>query len=234
MGFAMTVLIDELIIVGGAIRVSDKFTNKLLVFESGHWKDYTQMPTARGGPSAVTHQSMMIVMGGIKEGDHKIDTIELLDSTIGQWFKCDDLPQPLARSQSVIVGDTLYTLGGLTTGNTPSKAVYAAPLDALPTHQLKWQQLPDAPWNGSAAVSVNNKCLLAVGGGALHDTVCVLKEEKGLVVTSASWKSIGSLPNVHIFLSAVSLPNQIIIIGGGDNRKKYQNAVTIGTFQQNE
>ena len=117
----------------------------------------------------------MIVIGGMNT-EHALRTTELLDSTTGQWFKCSNLPQPLAFLQSVIVGDILYILSGVG-DNKRSKAVYAAPLDALSSHQLKWQQvqLADIPCYASAAVSLNNnKYLLAVGGGTVRDTVCVL------------------------------------------------------------
>ena len=212
--FAMTILVDKLIIVGGLSRATSELTNKLLVLEHGQWKDYSQMPTARVCTSAVSYQSMMIVIGGMGDED-PVSTTELLDSTTGQWFTCDDLPQPIFWLRSVIVGDTLYTLGGGTDENIGSKAVYAASLGALSSHQLKWQQLPNTPWDSPAAVSLNNKYLLAVGGAEMHDAVCVLKREKGSVITSMSWESISSLPRVHMYSSAFSLANQIIVMGGG-------------------
>ena len=230
-GFAITVLVDKLIIVGGEIRGSTKITNKLLTLQGGQWEDYSQMPTARAAASAVSHQSMMIVMGGMDE-KHILNATELLDSTTGQWFKCNDLPQQLYWLQSVIVGDLLYTLGGMST-DSDSKAMYAASLDALSNYQLKWQQLANAPWDFVAAVSVNNEHLLAIGGEISEEdtvhacTVCVLKREEG----STSWESIGSLPNVHMYTSAVSLGNCIIVIGGGDETGRVHRTVTVGTFQ---
>ena len=230
--FAMTVLMDKMIIVGGVVRGSKKVTNKLLTLQSGQWEDYSQMPTARGLACVVSHQSMMIVMGGADDDNHKLSTTELLDSTTGQWFKCNDLPQPLVHLQSVIVSGLLYVLGGRNANKEFSKAVYAAPLHALSNHQLQWQQLTDTPWEGSTAVSVNNKYLLAVGGKAEHDTLCVLKVEKtGSVITSTSWESIGTLPKVHIGTSTVRLGNQIIVIGGNDEKDQFHKTVTIGTFQ---
>ena len=226
--FAMTVLVDKLIIIGGTSRITDKITNKLLVLEHGQWKDYTQMPTARKNTSVVSYQAMMIVMGGSNTKHKRLRTTELLDSTTGQWFTCDDLPQPLAYLQSVIVDDTLYILGGGAADGKTSKAVYAAPLDPWSNHQLKWHQLADTPQFGSTAVSLNNKYLLAVGGTAVNDTVCVLKKAKGS--TSTSWEYIGSLPTVHAASSAVSLANQIIVIGG-IYQGCYIKTVTIGTFQ---
>ena len=232
--FAMTLLVDKLIIVGGRSLVTKQVTNKLLVLEHGQWKDYSQMPTAKGAVSAVSYQSMMIVIGGRTVRNDTLvtfGTTELLDSTTGQWFTCNDLPQPRAYLQSVIVGNTLYTLGGCGDDNQAgSKAVYAAPLDALSNHQLKWQRLPNTQWANSTAVSLNNKYLLAVGGTAMHDTVCVLKREKGSMIGSVSWECIGSLPNVHRVSSAVNLANQIIVMGGRDDKGRHK-TVNIGTFQ---
>ena len=132
----------------------------------------------------------------------------------------------------IIVGDMLYTFGGGGTDDDGSKAVYAAPLHALTNHQLEWQQLADTPWGGSTAVSMTNKCLLAVGGDGVHDTVCVLESEKaGSMITSTSWESIETLPKVQRVTSAVSLGNQIIVIGGFDEGYNHHNLVTIGTFQ---
>ena len=230
--FGMTVLLDKLIIVGGKSRITREATNKLLVLEHGQWKDYTQMPTPRRSAAVASYQAMMIVMGGNITKYSILKITELLDSTTGQWFTCDDLPQPLSLLQSVIVDDTLYILGGETTDNIKaSKAVYTAPLDALSSHQLKWRQLADTPWDLVAAVSLNNKYLLAVGGAAVHDTVCVLKKEKGSMITSTSWVSIGSLPTVHGLSSAVSLANQIIVIGGMNLQACSIKTVTIGIFQ---
>ena len=79
---------------------------------------------------------------------------------------------------------------------------------------------------------MNNKYLLAVGGIADDDTVCVLKEEKaGSVLTFTSWESIETLPKMHKGTSAVSLGNQIIVIGGSDEKGDIHKTVTIGTFQ---
>ena len=230
--FTMTLLVDKLIIVGGKIRRSSEATNELLTLQDGQWEDYSQMPTARGLASVVSHQSMMIVMGGIDDDGHALSTTELLYSITGQWVKCNDIPQPLFCLQPVIVDEMLYTLGGANADNDGSRAVYAAPLHALANHQLEWQQLADTPWEASAAISLSNKYLLAVGGNAEYDTVRVLKNEKaGSMITSTSWESIGTLPKVYKGTSAVSLGNQIIVIGGFNKENDHHNAVTIGTFQ---
>ena len=75
---------DKLIIVGGAREFSN-VTNKLLTLQGDQWEDYSIMSTARWGASAVSHQSVMIVMGDQDE-NHILSDVKLLDSTTGQWF----------------------------------------------------------------------------------------------------------------------------------------------------
>jgi len=224
--FAMTVLMDKLVIVGGGLQ-TDHRTNKVLVLEIDQWKDYTKMPTARSNCVAVSHKSMMIVMGGYN-GDEVMSITELLDATTRQWFKCNDLPQLLYMHHSLIVDDMLYLLGGIDHTITVSTAVYAAPVGTLSSHQLKWRHLKDTPYGSLAAVGVSNKHLLVVGGRKIQDTVHVLKNGAS---NSSSWKCIGSLPAVHYHTAAVSVDNKIIIIGGKDYEATMTNTVSIGTLQ---
>ena len=58
--FAMTVLMDKLVIVGGRDQ-NNYATNKVLVLEMGQWKDYTLMTTIRSVAVAVSHKLVMIV-----------------------------------------------------------------------------------------------------------------------------------------------------------------------------
>ena len=178
------------------------------------------MPTARCNVIAISHLSILIVMGG-QDGKDTISTTDLFDATTGQWFKCDDLPQPLYWSQSVIVGDTVYVLGGFTK-EKPSTAVYAAPLDTLSSHQVKWQNLVDTPWGGPAAVGLNNKYLLAVGGNNIYT----------LNSTATTWMTIATLP---VLTSATTIicddQCRLVMIGGWDRITRPTNKVWIGSFQ---
>ena len=227
--YAMTILMNKLLIVGGLTKNPKKLTNKVLVYDSSNrqWNRYTQMPTKRHSASATAHQSMMIVMGG-SGSKEMYGTTELLDASSGQWFSCNDLPRLCHRLKSVILRDTLYILGG-EVGKGFSVSVYAAHLDMLSNHQLKWQRLSSVPWACPAAVVMNDTYLLAVGGAGSTDTVCVLKSE-GSMLSSTSWESIGSLPTMLYFPAVVSYGNQIIVMGGYDKDVKDSTVVYTGTF----
>jgi len=157
---------------------------------------------------------MMTVVGGndINELSH---TTELFDATTGQWFKCDDLPQPLRCGHSVIVDDTLYVLGGLT-DNKSSTAVYASPVDALFSHQLKWQRIVDTPCSGPAAVGLNNKYLLVLGEDGVYS----------LNSTATAWMSIAVLPLWTRYATVVCNDNSKLVMLGGFRTNK----VWVGSF----
>jgi len=224
--FGMTILMKKLLIVGGATE-HNGLTNKILMLEGSKWKNFgVELTSARCSTCAVSHNSMMIVMGGYVGGDI-IRNTELLDNTTGQWYRCDDLPQPFFFLRSAIVDDTLYILGGNTEDRVPSKSVYATTLDTLSDKVIKWYRLADTPLVGSAAVSFNNKYLLAVGGAAAQDAVCVLQTKN----VFTSWEPIGSLKTRQFYAAAVSIANQLIVIGGKDYDRQSTRTVSIGTLQ---
>ena len=227
--FAITVHQGELTIAGGSTR--DGFiTNLVLVFQEGEWKKYAEMPTARTMATAVSHKSVLIVMGG-NNGYSTLSATEVFDGTTSQWYKCDDLPRPLQFAESVIVGDKLYVLAGVTQTKELSTVVYKSSLGTLSSsHQLKWHHCIDSTRHAVSAVCVGDTYLLTVGGRGRYNTVTVLKSSK--TDSSATWVSVGSLPVVQYHAAAVSIGNKIIVIGGNDYDLNMTNTVSIGTFQQ--
>ena len=97
--------------------------------------------------------------------DEKLSSTELFDSNNGEWHRCNNLPQPHYKLQSVIVNNILYHLGGLNKDGCLSPAVFTASLDTvLTTHQLKWNAYKDTPCCCFATVLVHGTHLLIVGG----------------------------------------------------------------------
>ena len=141
---------------------------KVLVLNAGQWKDYSEMSTARSYATTVGYHSMLIVVGGgIKvEGKWtRVSTTELLDTTNGCWYTCNNLPSPHQQMKAAVMNDKLYLLGGFDENLKPSPQMFVASLDTLSTHQLNWQSAPNTLWCRSATVALNNKFLLTVGGG---------------------------------------------------------------------
>ena len=232
--FAMIVLDDKLVIAGGVTK-NNEVVKKVLVLNTGQWKDYSEMPTARQAATAVGYNYMLIVVGGgIKlEGKWtRVSTTELLDTINGCWYTCNNLPSPHQQMKAVIMNNKLYLLGGADKDVKPSPQVFVASLDNLSTHQLNWQSAPDTPWCCSAPVVLYNKFLLAVGGRQPSDFTTQTCEVHALNPPTGQWKYLANIPAARHFLAAVSMGDRIIVIGGMTNKNtEYSKTVWIGLFE---
>ena len=228
--FAMTTLNDNLLIAGGQDK-SYKITNQILTMDAGQLKNYTKMITARSYATATGHQGMLIITGGNDDKGEKLSSTELFDSSNGQWYVTNDLPQPHWWLQSVIVDNILYLLGGLNKDYNNSPAVFTAPLDTLSRHQLKWNTLQDTPWHRSAPVSVYGTHLLIVGGhNKIGDEYTHTSDVYKLNKVSHSWEAIGHIPSARRSSAAVSTAdNRVIVIGGLNDKEEHTNTVWIGS-----
>ena len=227
--FAMTVLDDKLVIAGG-ITKNNEVVKQVLVLNTGQWKDYSELPTARHSATAVGYHSMLIVVGGgIKvEGQWtRVSTTELLDTTNGCWYTCNNLPSPYQQMKAVIMNDKLYLLGGADKDFKPSPQVFVASLDTLSTHQLNWQSAPNTSWCRSAPV-VLYKFLLTVGG--CQEQSCT-SEVNVFDSSTGQWKNLSNIPKARNAPAVVGVANNIIVIGGGTNDRKYSKIACSGMFE---
>ena len=229
--FALTVLDDKLVTAGGATK-NDEDVKKVLVLNAGQWKDYSEMPTARSCATAVGYHSMLIVVGGVIKLEGKwtvLSTTELLDTTNGCWYTCNNLPSPHQDMKAAIVNDKLYLLGGVDKDRKPCPQVFVASLDTLSTHQLNWQSAPNTLWCYSSPVVLYNKFLLTVGG-----------QQQGHIYTSkvyifnpstGQWKHFTNIPTITTASAVVGVADNIVVIGGTSSGNKYSNTVWIGVFE---
>ena len=226
--FSMTVLDDKLVTAGGTTK-NNEVVKKVLVLNAGQWKDYSEMPTARCYATAVGYHSMLIVVGGVIKVEGKwtkVSTTELLDTTNGCWYTCNNLPSPHQQLKAAVMNDKLYLFGGFDKDSKPSAEALVASLDNLSTHQLNWQLSPNNPWCLSAPVVVYNK-LLTVGGEQESRTseVCIFNP------STSQWKHLTNIPAARSGTAAVGVANNIMIIGGMTNNDEFSNAVWIGVFE---
>ena len=228
--FVMTTLNNKLVTVGGQDEYCTK-TDQLLIMDAGQVRKYTKMITARSDATAVGHQGMLIVTGGLDDLYKAVTSTELYDSNQGQWYECSDLPQPHCDLKPMIANKILYLLGGGDLDGGASMSVFTVPLDTLSTHQLTWNVHQKNPWRQSVPVSLNGKHLLIIGGykeNIYTHTTNIHKLDK----VSHSWEVVGQIPSVRERFAAVSTAdNIIIVIGGWNNKGEITNTVWIGSCE---
>ena len=231
--FTLTTLNNKLLTVGGIDQNSR--TNQILIMNDGQLTLYTKMRLQRVAASAASHQGMLIITGGY-DGSKRLSATELYDSHNGQWYCCDDLPQPHTMLQPVIVDDTLYLLGGVNESSFGSQTVFIAPLDTLSRHQLKWSVYQDTPLYFSSPVCVNGVSLLIVGGGEddiINRCSKIVNDPdiNKLNKLNRSWEAIGHIPSPRISPIAISTGDNNIIVIGGISKGIPTNTVWIGSCE---
>ena len=172
---------------------------------------------------------MLIVVGGVcmVEGEWtRVSTTELLDTTNGCWYTCNNLPSPHQQLQAAIMNDKLYLLGGDDNFN-PSPQMFVTSLDTLSTHQLNWQSAPNTPLCYSAPVVLHNKFLLTVGGKQQNRT----SEVYALNPSTGQWKHLANIPAARSGPAVVGVADNIIVIGGTTSDGKYSKTVWIGVVE---
>ena len=163
----------------------------------------------------------------------RLSTTELLDTTNGCWYTCNNLPSPHQQMTAAIMNDKLYLLGGANKDFQLSPQVFVASLDTLSTHQLNWQSTPNTPSLTSTPVVLYNKFLLTVGGRKSLELTSQTSEVYVLNPSTGQWKYLTNIPAARSFPAAVNMDDKMIVIGGMTSKnKEYSNRVWISTFEK--
>ena len=213
--FAMTVINNQLTLVGGKNISSPQSTNKLAVYEPSSQKwtyPYHPMPTPRHSPAVIVYDIWLLVAGGY-DASGKLATVELFNTSTKQWLGASPLPTLCGNISSTTDLDYWYLI-------TARKQVFRVSLRDIvskPATSKVWTPLPDTPLENSAAIAFRGS-LLAVGGS--HDTRTSSKDIYIYQPESKKWTKASSaeLPSARHFCSCVPLPSgKILVMGGEEN-----------------
>ena len=253
--FGMASVNNQLVLIGGynCVPLMEGITGQLRVWD-GAWKEiFAPMPTARCSSSAITYVKWLVVVGGrLEDVDAKLSNVDILDSTLNQWYCCAPLPQPCSSiSLTATVGNMCYALGGFTTDHEGSTKAFSVCLDDLisqaislnsqpaiataPPTPSPWHSLSDTPLAYSTAVCIDG-ALFTIGGAEGPNL------ETGASIylyrpSRKTWvKLYDVLPRRRERCACVALTDRKILIAGGGYRSrevwvdiaeiKYHNAQT--------
>ena len=230
-GFAMVVINNKLVLVGGRNRSIDD-TNTLGVWEAGsrQWTHpYGPMPTPRSWLSAVVYKQWLIVAGGMT-GSNKASTIEVLDISSNQWYTAPPTPIPWSEMRSAIIGDMCYFMGGYGyygLGRHPTEMVYSVSLPTLVPQTISTSCTPHPTWKTistlghtlSAPLSIGGE-LLAVGGKKNSKTVSDIRH---YVPETNKWVVVGHTTSPLSRCSCTVISMRLVAVVGGvpDNHTFY-------------
>ena len=226
--FAMTSLANRLVLVGGLKAKPFERTSQLAVFESGEWTHpYPPMNIARSRSTAVSFNNHIIVAGG-RDDEGCISSVEVLDVASRRWYIAQSLPNPRSSLKSTLIGNTLYLMGGWNHTERATKTVYVDLNELIAKALLNqdtptlWQTIEDTPLKHSAPFSIGSS-LFAVGGR--DDSFNPSSSIHLYQPDTRRWEKVGDMLTARYFCTCSVLPNQEVIVAGGDDRLRFVNTV---------
>jgi hypothetical protein len=139
----------------------------------GGWEELTAGPGLQG-LAVVSHGGKVYRIGGLDarnaagedEDMHSVDSFASYDPKSGEWADLAPLPQPRSSHNAVVIGDTLYVVGGWKLSGDSSGEWQAGALAIdLTDPSAGWRELPEPPFKRRAlAVSQIDGKVVALCG----------------------------------------------------------------------
>ena len=220
--FAMTVINNQLVLVGGEDKWIRK--SKLLAVwstDSEEWTHpYPDMPTARFNAFAVTYDKWLIVAGGRSGDGTCLSTVEVINIDTKQWYTGTPTPTAFTHMKTAIVGDLWYLMGGHDDNDRATDIVYSVSLPVLISQVNSTQRDPQI-WKCisglglyySTPLSISGS-LLAVGGEIMGKREVVTTIHHYQPETE-EWVKVGDLPYPRINCTCIVINNGEVLVAGG-------------------
>ena len=225
--FAMTVINNQLVLVGGWEHGVRSKVLGVWRAESKEWTHpYPDMPTARSHCSAVNYNEWLVVAGGKGYGRVMLSCVEVMNTDNKQWFAGPATPSSWSHMNTAIVGDTCYFIRA--SYDCATTEVYSASLPALISqphsldsrergkqHQI-WKEIPGLQTTFSTPLSIRGS-LLAVGGRDKgHTAVTAIHLYQP---DTGEWMKVGDLPTPRYNCSCAMITDTEMLLAGGEADK---------------
>ena len=219
--FSLVLLNNKITTVGGLDKVP---TNKLYSWdmETKEWSEcYPPMPTARRSTTSITYDSYLIVIGGALP--NTVTLVEVLDIPNKTWYTAPSLPESMYNVHTVVIGNSLYLLGGSSTSvwYCCITTLIMGAINALHNLPQLWKKLSSLPYRCSAAALLG-KHLLAIGG---HDEEATNMTDliHSYCPERDCWERAGNLKTGRRNCAAVNMLDRTVFVIGGAESPAYDN-----------
>ncbi len=215
-GFGMTVIRDQLVLVGG-VDEDGNYSKSIGVWRSAdkEWVDlYPDMPTPRYCSSVVTYNEWLIVAGGVNNGEY-LSSVDVMNINTKEWYSGPTAPRGITQMKTANVGDMCYYMGGRDT-----KDVCRVSLPAL-ISQVKSRNIDPQIWKKLSPLNVASStplsiggCLLALGGESQGNGVTWIQHYRP---ESDDWIQVGDLPSPLSECTCAVINDGDVLVAGGYN-----------------
>lgn len=195
-----------------------------------------RLPAARtDGVGAVIGQTYLYAGGS--DGNAAVADVYFSravgSGNLDTWAAGPSLPEPRSDAASVVIGNTLYVLGGTGPDGSPTDTVYSLTMGNDGSLPDAWTavdalKLPE-PLSGAAAVAVSDGIVLAGGKNAQQAVTNVWKTKSDTSGKLGAWVAQNPLYEAVVDSIAVHQGDTIFVIGGTNADGAVVSTVQLGT-----
>lgn len=209
------------------------WTDQIFVLEKpeGQWKDAGKLPQKLGYGISINYKNSLILLGGSNEKGHYVDVL-VLNYRKGEIeiSNLPKLPQAIANTCGVLLGDVIYVMGGIGTPDAKTAGTNFWALD-LAAEQKEWKILETWPGTGrmlSVAGTQNGSIYLFSGVELVAGQRKYLTDAYQYSVTKG-WNKIANLPSpvAAAPTPALAFGEKQLIVFGGDDGVEAPNAAVL-------
>lgn len=212
--------------------------------QTNEWKTVASVPLEMNHFQAVTYQDEIYVLGALT-GDYPHETpiprIYIYSPKQDKWREGSEIPEGRRRGSAgvAVYENKIYLVCGITDGHYDGHVTW---LDEYDPATGTWKVLPDAPRarDHFQAAVVGNQMLVAGGRRSTakigHVVDLTVPEVDIFDFKTSTWKTLPAnlnIPTQRGGCTAVTLGNQVLIIGGESSQKIAHNQTEAFDFRTN-
>jgi N-acetylneuraminic acid mutarotase len=181
------------------------------------------LPQPRTDGVVVQSGTNLLYIGGSTNGTDAVATvyaspIRSAEGNLSPWTEMAPLPEPRRAASAVVVGGTVYVIGGFDASGAPTSTVFAGTPDTATGVISTWAPsdvlaLPEA--RGAAAAAVAGDGIILVGGtGPSGPTATAWKSTLDTKGAPAAWKPMADMPEKRTAAFASLQGAHLYVYGG--------------------
>jgi N-acetylneuraminic acid mutarotase len=212
------------IYVAGGFNSSGVSTKFLFIYDPNNdrWERAANMPTARGALTAKFVNGMLYAIGGDETVLYDLNKVynpqgvvtsnEAYNPETDSWTTKSPMPTPRDHLSSVVIGKSIYELGGRQPDIGPLFKDLNSNERYDPVNNT-WHTLKPFPTNRSGLAAASHDGKAYVFGG--ESTKMTFDTNEVYDPETESWTSLPLMPSPRHGLTAVTIDDKIYVIAGG-------------------
>ncbi|MGH7593420.1 MAG: Kelch repeat-containing protein [Gemmatimonadales bacterium] len=178
------------------------------------WSRRATVPRARYEGGATVIEGKIYVFGGFHERSIRaLARVDVYDPAANAWMRRADMPEVATHRNPVLVGDTVWLVGGFVGDNPGPATTHVWKYDVRGDRWIPGPRLPE-PRGGGALLHVGDQLHYVGGYGVDRNTSMGEHWTLDLDAQNAGWHAAPPLPRPRGHFAGVVLDGSLYLVGG--------------------